>query len=196
MTMVPLSPHGSHIFVRVDHDPDMQRFHDAIRNRRLPENNFQILLDQTAFLVKEQSWFDQQSGRWYNVCKRCGASCGHNMSPTWQMHPCGSLKITLLCEIRGGQRRVADGETALLHLKQRALRLQTYAAWLLWDLVSEHLIELFLQHDTHAMVDIGMLLDDRLISPRVLNAAPNREAVLRQVAKDVQEYEDSEWSTE
>jgi len=189
--MVPLAPNGSHIFLWVDRDADMQRFHESIRNRRLNPNDFDALCRETSFLLRDQLW--TYTGQTYSLCKRCGESCGQNAVQLWQMHPCGALKVTLLCD-GGGQSRLAEAAEALANIREKASRLRSVGAWMLWDIVSEHVIELYLQHYTHTRVDLGALLDARLISPRVLHAAPRREEFLRGIIADTEEFED--WSDE
>ncbi|KZO92200.1 hypothetical protein CALVIDRAFT_315781 [Calocera viscosa TUFC12733] len=169
-----------HIFLYPDDDSHMQRFHNTIRHRRLPENNFNTLCQEIHFLLADQV-VRGENGAVYYLCRRCGGSYGQNAGQLWNMHPCGVLRVTLLRRIGNGQPYLPDSATALASLRERAYRLRIVGAWLLWDLVSEHVIELYLQFQTHTTVNLRLLLDRNLISPRVLNAAPDREAMLRAV---------------
>ncbi|KZT54545.1 hypothetical protein CALCODRAFT_499766 [Calocera cornea HHB12733] len=186
--MVPLQPSNAHIFVYVDVDSRMPRLQEVIRQRGLPENDFNTLCREVHFLLDDQR-MQFEDGRTYYLCRRCGSSYGQNAGQTWQMHPCGRLRVTLLRHAPRNPQRprdqqqvyIPDSVKALESLKATAYRLRTEEAWLLWELVCEHCIELYLHYPEHSTVNMRYLLDRRLISPRVLNAAPGREAALRAV---------------
>jgi len=185
MNMVPVAPRTPHIHISVDRDADMQRFHDAVRNRMLNTADLNALFQQTNLLLQEQTYPDEQQEHWYILCRRCGESLGQNALRTWQMHSCGELRVTLCV---GPQNRIAPAHVALYHLKRTARRLGIVGAYWLWELVSEHVIELFLQYDDHADIDMGALLRHGLIAPRPLQAHPQRESNIRLIAAEKEAF--------
>jgi len=182
-----------HVFLHLDREDDMRKFIEKCKRHGLPPTDFAQLFDKTGILLEDQG-FDDEYGYTFYLCRRCGES--HPLRH-WQSHVCCPLLVTFLAPARPGtlpprpsDAPPASADTTLMMLREGA-RMGSKPYRLVWDLVSEHVIELYLQFQTHTTIDMGLLLDSHLISPRILAAAPKREENLRAVVAE-ETYDDSD----